>query len=347
EPHLFDALIGIFGGLAGIIALSRKEKTNVIPGVAIATALMPPLCTAGYGLASGNLDIFLGAFYLYFLNSFFICIATFFIVRLLNIPVKEFLDPKRETTVKRSIAFFTLLLLIPSTFIFINITRKLRFETSAKTFIAEHIVFEDTKIANTNLAYGDSVSEISLVLFGNHVPKSVIKLWEDKLKKADYLDQTTLKIIQNDDVSGDFEMMKEEMMQDVYQNTLDELKLKQAELEHVKTSLSKKQQSETVLKDVLSELKKLHPEVSQIYLGKHIESETQNIDNQVIVVFVLDPKHFRIVELQKANIVEYLKVRFKKEHVQLILQPTANFRFDSEVEIKSETDFSDSNLINN
>ena len=72
SPTIYDVFIALFGGLAGVVALSTKEKGNVIPGVAIATALMPPLCTAGYGLASGNLIYFLGAFYLYFINSVFI-----------------------------------------------------------------------------------------------------------------------------------------------------------------------------------------------------------------------------------------------------------------------------------
>ena len=84
------------GGLAGVTALSTKEKGNVIPGVAIATALMPPLCTAGYGLATGNLIYFLGAFYLYFINSVFISLATFLGVRVMHFQRKEFVDKNRE-----------------------------------------------------------------------------------------------------------------------------------------------------------------------------------------------------------------------------------------------------------
>ena len=82
SPTIYDVFIALFGGLAGVVALSTKEKGNVIPGVAIATALMPPLCTAGYGLASGNLIYFLGAFYLYFINSVFISLATFLGMRI-------------------------------------------------------------------------------------------------------------------------------------------------------------------------------------------------------------------------------------------------------------------------
>ena len=87
----------VCGGLAGIIGVTRKEKTNVIPGVAIATALMPPLCTAGYGLATRSLSFFLGAMYLFFINGFFICVSTFVVVRLMRLPRQEFLSSKRHS----------------------------------------------------------------------------------------------------------------------------------------------------------------------------------------------------------------------------------------------------------
>ena len=100
SPTIYDVFIALMGGLAGVTALSTKEKGNVIPGVAIATALMPPLCTAGYGLATGNLIYFLGAFYLYFINSVFISLATFIGVRVMHFQRKEFVDKNREKKVR-------------------------------------------------------------------------------------------------------------------------------------------------------------------------------------------------------------------------------------------------------
>lgn len=96
SPNLWDVFIGLFGGLAGIVAGSRADKSNAIPGVAIATALMPPLCTAGFGLATGQWNFFFGACYLFWINSVFICFATIVIVRLLRFKNKEFLDTKQE-----------------------------------------------------------------------------------------------------------------------------------------------------------------------------------------------------------------------------------------------------------
>ena len=103
SPTIYDVLIALFGGLAGIIAVSTKEKGHVIPGAAIATALMPPLCTAGFGLATGNIFYFLGAFYLYFINSVFISLATYLGVRLMSFKRKAFVDKKREKQVRRYI----------------------------------------------------------------------------------------------------------------------------------------------------------------------------------------------------------------------------------------------------
>lgn len=98
QPTVYDVLIAFFGGLAGIVASSTKSKGNVIPGVAIATALMPPLCTAGFGLASGNLYYFFGAFYLYFINTVFISLATYVVVRLYNPQIEMFARFKMKSS---------------------------------------------------------------------------------------------------------------------------------------------------------------------------------------------------------------------------------------------------------
>ncbi|HAP70095.1 MAG TPA: TIGR00341 family protein, partial [Flavobacteriales bacterium] len=111
SPTFLDALIAIFGGLAGIIGISRRSRGNVIPGVAIATALMPPLCTAGYGLANGQWSFFFGAFYLFTLNSIFIAGATFIIVRYLKFPLVSFVNSDTEKKVKRYMLAFVILVI--------------------------------------------------------------------------------------------------------------------------------------------------------------------------------------------------------------------------------------------
>lgn len=150
-PTIYDVLIAFFGGLAGIVASSTKSKGNVIPGVAIATALMPPLCTAGYGIASGQLYYFLGAFYLFFINTVFISLATFLVVRLLKYPKKVFLDKQQETKVTRYVGIIVFFTIVPSLFLSYNLIRSSYFKERVNKFINNKLVFTNTQIINKTI----------------------------------------------------------------------------------------------------------------------------------------------------------------------------------------------------
>ena len=135
SPTLYDVLIALFGGAAGILALCTKGKVNVLPGVAIATALMPPLCTAGYGLAVGNLSYFFGAFYLYFINTVFIALATFFGVRMLRFKRKDTVDTARLAIVNRYIIGAVVLTMLPATYMTVQIVRESVQENNILKFV--------------------------------------------------------------------------------------------------------------------------------------------------------------------------------------------------------------------
>ncbi len=139
EPNLLDVLVAFFGGLAGIIAGSRTEKTNAIPGVAIATALMPPLCTAGFGLATGKWDVFAGAFYLFFINAVFISLSTYMIVRFLKFPYVEVMNPLLARRARITAYIVVALLLVPSVlFLFKKLTENFR-NQNITSFITKNI----------------------------------------------------------------------------------------------------------------------------------------------------------------------------------------------------------------
>lgn len=121
SPTLYDVLIAFCGGAAGVLALTTKSKGQVIPGVAIATALMPPLCTAGYGLATAQWSYFLGAFYLYFINSVFIALATFLGVKLLRFHTLPSISPERARYGKRLVSAVVIVTLLPAAFMTVNI----------------------------------------------------------------------------------------------------------------------------------------------------------------------------------------------------------------------------------
>jgi uncharacterized hydrophobic protein (TIGR00271 family) len=134
-PTLLDGLIAIFGGLAGIISITRKDKSNAIPGVAIATALMPPLCVTGYGIANGNPEIALNSFYLFFLNSFFIAITSYLIIRFLNFPYKIHPDQRAARQARIVIILFSLILIIPGFIILRDVIKNTSEKQSIRTFV--------------------------------------------------------------------------------------------------------------------------------------------------------------------------------------------------------------------
>lgn len=138
-PTILDVGIAFFGGVAGIVAGSRQTKTSAIPGVAIATALMPPVCTVGFGLAHMESPIFFGAFYLFFINAFFISLATYLICLFLKFPKKAAVDAETSTRIRRLIIAFALLATLPSAIIFYGVLQKARFDRGLRSFIEKEI----------------------------------------------------------------------------------------------------------------------------------------------------------------------------------------------------------------
>lgn len=329
SPNLYDAFIAVFGGIAGIIGVSRKEKTNVIPGVAIATALMPPLCTVGYGLAIWEPSYFLGAFYLFFLNSFFICMATFVIVRLLRIPVKEFMDPKRERTVKRSLAGFTVLILASSGYLFYNVAKKSRFESNARSYISEVINMngQDVSLANKLIKYNDSIPVIELVIFGDYIGEPIIDIWKSRLKSYKGLENTKLNVIQSKDVSGQvsavegrLESIKTEVLQDVYKNTVDELNAKKQQIQTLKSELNEIKEAEIPYKEIAKDLANLYPQIIRLSLGKlHIKEN--GVDREVpTFIFLVDEWEAGELYEDQEQIEKYLSGKLQISEIDVIIQ---------------------------
>jgi uncharacterized hydrophobic protein (TIGR00271 family) len=198
EPQVLDILIAFFGGLAGVISATIKNKSGtltVVPGVAIATALMPPLCTIGYGLAIADWNYFLGAFYLFLLNSVFICLATFLVLRLLKFPLVQFVNPKIEKKVKVYVFAVILLIIIPSIVKFSSMIKKSLFEQNAELFVEKVIeINESLKILDLpKFDYLEDQPRIVVNISGEYVSDKRINDWKRQLVNYD-LQGTVLKI---------------------------------------------------------------------------------------------------------------------------------------------------------
>lgn len=176
SPSIYDVIIALFGGLAGIVAISSRQKGNVIPGVAIATALMPPLCTAGFGLATGQFLYFFGAFYLFTINTVFIGISSVVFSQVLKFPIITLVDIAQKRRVNRWISFIIIITLVPSIYFGYGLVQKERFTEKVSKFVQSISVFE----GNYLLKYDVDAEKKSIILVygGNsltEVHKSGIK----------------------------------------------------------------------------------------------------------------------------------------------------------------------------
>ncbi|MEN8927393.1 MAG: DUF389 domain-containing protein [Flavobacteriales bacterium] len=216
EPFILDVLIAFFGGLAGVIAATKQDNSTVVPGVAIATALMPPLCVTGYGLATGNWSYTFGAFYLFILNSLFICLATIVVLRYLRFPLATYVNKRKERNIKIYIGVFLAIILIPSGLKFKQIFDKSVFENSAKSFVIDEIS-EIPGIKIFDKDYDFETETITIFLAGNSVVTAVRKKeLLAKLSNEKYnMENPSLVIIQNDEFQNsltmdDFRMMSKD-----------------------------------------------------------------------------------------------------------------------------------------
>ncbi|WP_316831985.1 TIGR00341 family protein [Pedobacter aquatilis] len=305
-PSIWDVFIAFVGGLAGAIAVTRKEKTNVIPGVAIATALMPPLCTAGFGLAAGNLLYFAGALYLFFINSLFICISTYLIVRFLKFNKKHFEDRSTEKKVSRYILISVLITILPSIYLAYGIVQKSIFENSAQRFVREVFDFSNTQVVNKTFKYSRNSKEIDLLLIGAEITKPAIDSIKTKLKSYK-LEGTKLIIRQGLDARAnvDFSQIKASIMEDVFN----------------RDSLASKQNNNVKgqLPDIREELKALFPSVASYSLNQAIIVRMDTLKRDTVMQFAARLKSSMLApERQRMN--RWLKSRLKKDTVQLILQ---------------------------
>lgn len=193
SPNIYDVLIALFGGFAGILATASKQKGNVIPGVAIATALMPPLCTAGYGLATLKFSFFFGAFYLFVINTVFIALATLITAKFLDFPVKHLLKAKDEVRAKRIVWGVVLITLIPSIYFGYDLVQQNKFKHRVNLFIEKEAVFPNDYLLKKEIDL--KKKSIILTYGGEFIDQSRIALLKSKLAKYQ-LKNTSLEIRQ-------------------------------------------------------------------------------------------------------------------------------------------------------
>lgn len=203
SPDIRDVMIAFFGGLALIIARTKKGTiASVIFGVAIATALMPPLCTVGYGLAQGNVAYALGALYLFTINTIFIALAAYLVVKLLRFPMTQYANAKKRKYTSRMATLLAILMIIPAVFTFINVLQKSQFQAAAISFLDKELhglPHSDYLKQTARIEYKKEASKVVINTFGmDPLAPEVVSLLQNRMKTYDALSQTQLIINQQE-----------------------------------------------------------------------------------------------------------------------------------------------------
>jgi uncharacterized hydrophobic protein (TIGR00271 family) len=322
KPTFLDALIAIFGGLAGIIGVSRRSRGNVIPGVAIATALMPPLCTAGYGLANGEWAFFLGAFYLFTLNSIFIAGSTFIIVRYLNFPLVSFINAATEKRVKRYMVGFVIVVILPSAWIFYGLVKETIFLGKAESFIAQNMEFDGTQIISKKITYTDSISRIDLFIMGEPIASQTQEQLERQMLQEG-IEKTALRIHQPKDVSGDIagrlsQEVRVGIVEDLYQRNEELIAAKDARIITLENQLITYQKDVIPVEKLSAEMKILYPNIKRVAYGVNVEMNGNKIDTIPTFILAWNGKSRQTIAKDKVVMQGWLKQRFELDTLRIV-----------------------------
>ena len=319
SPTIYDVLIALCGGLAGIIALGSlsQRSGNVIPGVAIATALMPPLCTVGFGLATANWLYALGALYLYLINTIFISVATFIGVTLImRFHKKEFVDKQREKRVKRTIMGIAIITIIPSVFITLGMVKEAMFNNRCKRFCTNVVKVEGAHIISHTFDYKNR--SMRVVLLGEEADSAAINMMKERM--ADYgLEETTLEIVQ-----GTSNMKAEDLSGRLHLEEKQTLALQNQVMEYEKTIRQQRAEldayagAESHAKVLLPELRTLYPTIESVSTGRGVvcfKTDSVLADSTALIVSISSIK--RLPAAEQSKVEAWLRKRLSGSHVYI------------------------------
>lgn len=318
SPTLYDVLIALFGGAAGFLATSTKGRNNVVPGVAIATALMPPLCTAGYGLAVQNTSYFFGAFYLYFINTVFIAFTTCVGVRFLHFHRKQFVNREQMRRVNLYIVTIIIITIIPASYMTWNIIKQSVFENNIENFVTKELNYSGTNILSHQ--YDLKTKTLHVVAVGN--PISTDSIAKAQKTMTNYqLDGYVLKVIQGSNSDSLLllqhknkgqlmvgEKNTTEWQELVYNNDV------------LKKELTSYTRYPVLANDMREELKVVCPSAKSIILSKASESfvDSASIKSHIVAIVKTNKT---LAKDNRKQLYDWLKVKVKSDSLELIILP--------------------------
>lgn len=307
SPTIYDVLIALFGGAAGVIALSSKLKGNVIPGVAIATALMPPLCTAGYGIATLQFNFIFGAAFLFTINTVFIALATLLVTKFLNFPEKSFIDPKKQKRNQRIIWFITLATLIPSIYFGYKTIEQNNFQNNSEKFIDEVCVFDDNFLLKKEI---DPINKtLKLTYVGHGVEGEMLARAKHKL--AQYkLKGTELEIVQGVDLGI--------VNQPINYKLLKKIEEKQGLIKSYELLVDSLKHYSMLSEQIVKELQINFPSIKGLTIATpSVDSDGKNSTTRLMVVLSVTGK---FPKKEYTKLVDFMKIRLRNDSLEFVIK---------------------------
>lgn len=316
-PTIWDVLIALFGGLAGIVAATRKEKSNVIPGVAIATALMPPLCTAGFGIATGNWQFFLGAFYLFTINGVFIALSSAIIVRAFHVTQKRFIDERAATRVRRYLSAIVTLTVLPSLYLAYQLVGEEIFKSKAAQFVQEELESKQSHVVATRI--DAKTREIEVTLVGDVVPPKTLKEIASRLPLAG-LTKSELKVFQTGEQRIDVAALKSNLLGDLYRESQTLIEKKDKIISQLQEELTTVETNQQRLIGIPAELNALYPQIKHVVLSESPEWNKQTgwEKQNTVVLNVRATKPLSRIDQDRIS--QWLRTRLKSESIRLVVE---------------------------
>ena len=297
SPTIYDVFIAFVGGLVGAISLTREDKGNPIPGVAIATALMPPLCTAGFGLATGNISYFLGAFYLYSINCFFIGIATFLIIKYLKYTPKNTGNEALNKRLRIVISTLVILIVTPSLYLAYTLLKEKEFNENVAHYITAEFENNGYTIIYKKIRYNTNPKSIELAFLDKKFSDEELKTLQSNLKNFKLLN--TELIIRQKESEIDKEILSE------INKNKSSLSSKDVMINQLKEELAQYKYNDPTF---AKEIQVLFPNIERFYFGKLTDfSEKDNTSLTTVMLYT--PKKETIKGKEVAKEVDTQKLQ--------------------------------------
>ena len=311
RPTIFDVMIALFGGFAGIFEQCRKEKGTVFSGVAIATALMPPLCTAGYGLATGNFGSFLGALYLFCINCLFITMATYFLVKYFHFKKTEYADLGFGLRTQRITTFLIIVFLIPSIWSAVVLVKQNNFDKIATEFVETHRSIGNSIIYDYQIDHQDG-SVLKVFITGETLSEAGRSNLYTYAKEYGINEE---QIMIKEYITQNAQHSNSEVFKGIYERLDSKIEQYESTIEQLTSELKAAQREELPYMQIANEISASYPDIRHIYLGQgnHIAIDSLTVSSCIIVTVESDSL---MSESTLEQFKKWIKIRLQTDNIE-------------------------------